>query len=388
MAERRVYLDYAASTPVMPEVVDAILPYFTEDFGNASSLHGFGIKARGAIEDARGSVAAFLNTSPENIVFTGSGTESDNLAIQGYALKHWAEKPSLITSVIEHPAVYNTFKHLEGAGFEVFYVSVDREGIVNMDELESAITPSTGLISIHYANNEIGTVEPIVEIGKLAAEHGIEFHTDAVQALGKRPIDVANDGVTMLSASGHKVYAPKGAGILYLRDRSSIEPLMFGGDHEFHVRPSTENVPAIVGLGAAVEIVSKNLEAEIQREKELREYLITHVISEIEGTTFNGSMQAALPTIASLTFEDFTGYDLVLGFDTEGTAVSAGSACHSSSTEPSRVLTAIGLGAKEALSTIRVSIGRPTTQEDVDYFLERLPVVLATIKSRTGVRDD
>nr|MDO8117123.1 cysteine desulfurase family protein [Candidatus Sigynarchaeota archaeon] len=369
---KRVYLDYSATTPVLPEVYEAMRPYFIHEYGNPSSLHDFGTKARKGIESAREIIAKFLGANPESIIFTASGTESDNIAIQGTYLKKRDISPHLITSSIEHPAVLSTCRFIESLGVDVTYLPVDSNGLVDPSVLNARITDKTVLVSVMFANNEIGTVQPVSRIGDVTTEHHVSFHTDAVQALGSIRINVRRMGITMLSASGHKIYGPKGIGILYVDDREKIHPLMYGGPHEKGIRPSTENVPGIVGFGKAVEIISKDLEREATRELNLREYLVDHVLTEIEGSRLNGSRVERLPGNASLTFDDVSGFDLVLVLDREGVAVSTGAACHSSSAKQSHVLSALGCDTDDTKGTIRISIGRPTKKEDIDYFLEKL----------------
>jgi cysteine desulfurase len=367
-----IYLDYAATTPVLPEVVEAMNPYFTDTYGNPSSLHHFGVRARKAVEDSREIVARFIGTNPETMVFTSGGTESDNLAIFGTFLKNREKNPHIITTAIEHSAVLNTCQFMEQLGADVTYLPVNAEGLVDPAAAEAAITDQTVLISIMYANNEIGTIQPVEEIGQIANSHGIPFHTDAVQALSSTRIDAREKHIDMLSAAGHKLYAPKGVGFFFLGASWGIKPIMHGGDHEYGIRPSTENVPGIVGLATAIDIISRDMNREAKRERELREYIIDHVLAEIDGSSFNGSRTECLPGIASLAFDGVLGYDLAMVLDREGIAVSTGSACHSLSQKPSHVLRALGLSPGISLETIRVSIGRQTTQEEVDYFLEKL----------------
>jgi cysteine desulfurase len=368
----RIYLDYAATTPVLPEVVEAMIPYFTDEYGNASALHDFGVRARKAIEDSRETVARFIGAPPESIVFTSGGTESDNMAVFGTFLKNRERNPHIITTAIEHSAVLNTCQFMEQLGAEVTYLPVNAEGIVDPSAIEAVITDRTVLISIMHANNEIGTVQPVAEIGQIASIHGVPFHTDAVQALSSTHIDVQGNNVNILSASGHKLYAPKGVGILFLDDASTILPIMHGGPHEHGMRPTTENVPGIVGLATAIDIISRDMDRETARERELRDQIINHVLGEIEGSSLNGSRIERLPGNTNFSFEGILGYDLAMVLDREGIAVSTGSACHAASEKPSHVLQALGMSDAAAFGTIRVSIGRQTTQEEVDYFLEKL----------------
>lgn len=378
--QRRVYLDHAATTPVLPGVARRVCEMFTLNFGNASSIHDLGVQAHGAMEEARDTVARFINARPGTIIFTSSGTESDNLAIQGFARKHHASSAHFITSITEHPAVHNTFKFLESLGYRVTYLPVDIEGVVDLKALDRAFTAGTRLVSIHHANNETGTVQPVREIAEIAARHGAAFHTDAVQSLGKVPIDVEAWNVSMLTGSGHKLHAPKGAGFLHVLDPGSLQSIMHGGDQERRLRPSTENVPAIVGMAEAMKIITGDMEGEAARQRGLREHLIDRVLAEVPGSRFNGSRTRALPGIASFSFEGANGFELVLALDREGFAVSPGSACHSRVSDPSRVLLALGLDAATANSTIRVSLGRGTTREEIDGFLEALPGIVAEVR--------
>jgi cysteine desulfurase len=378
---KRVYLDYSASTPVLPEVLEAMKPYYFSEYGNASSLHGFGTKARRALEESREIVAKFIGASPDSVIFTGSGTESDNLAIQGMYLKNKDEPTHFITSTIEHPAVLNTCRFMEEIGVQVTYLPVNSEGMIDPKRLEAEITDKTRLVSIMFANNEIGTVQPVGKICRVTEGRNVPFHTDAVQALGTIRIDVKKLGINMLSASGHKVYAPKGVGFLYIDDTDRILPLMRGGSHEHGLRPSTENVPSIVGMARAVEIISKDLEREAARELQLREYLVKHVLAEIDGASLNGSRKERLAGNANLSFDSVSGFDLVLVLDREGIAVSTGSACHSSSAKPSHVLLALGCDEAGSKGTIRVSLGRQTTQEQIDYFLVKLSEAIKELRA-------
>jgi cysteine desulfurase len=377
----RIYLDHAATTPVTPEVLDAMKPYFSVEYGNASSIHDFGVRAREAVEKSREVVTGFLGADKDSIIFTGSGTESDNIAVQGSAFRHGRSGPHIITSMIEHPAVFATCEFLQTLGFEVTFLPVNGQGLVDPESLKKEIKKNTVLISIMYANNEIGTIQPVSEIGGIAREHGINFHTDAVQAFGKVPVNVRNENITLLSGSGHKLYGPKGVGILYISDRSAVSAIMRGGHHEMNLRPSTENVPCIVGLAKAVETAAGVLEGETRRELELRDYLIDGVLSGVPGSWINGSKKRRLANNANFGFKGLSGFDLVLGLDREGIACSTGSACHTASVEPSRVLTSLGLSNEDAMSCIRVTIGRGTVKDDIDYFLQKLPPLIKELKT-------
>lgn len=384
----RIYLDYAATTPVVQEVLDAMVPFFTQVYGNASSLHDFGIEARKAIERSRVIIASFLKANPDNIFFTGSGTESDNMAILGAVEKRRGSPVHIITSSIEHPAVLNTCKYLESKGVDVTYIPVNQEGKIEANDVESAIRDNTAIISIHHANNEIGTLQPVDAIGRIAREYGILFHVDAVQSFGKIPVNVKDMQISFLSASAHKIYGPKGVGLFFAADQESIVPILHGGPQENGIRPSTENVPAIVGFGKAVEISGEIMAKELDRERNLLEYLIDHVLDETDGSRLNGSRQDRLPNIANFCFDGLSGYDLVLALDREGIACSTGSACHSHSTDPSHVLLALGLSKEVALSAIRVAIGRPTTLEDIDTFLEKLHQVVGELQRESSTEND
>ncbi|HME55657.1 MAG TPA: cysteine desulfurase family protein [Candidatus Lokiarchaeia archaeon] len=384
----RIYLDYAATTPVVPIVFDAMTPFFMQDFGNASSLHEFGIEARKAIEHARETIATFLHVNSGSIFFTGSGTESDNMAILGAVEKKSGSPVHVITSSIEHPAVLNTCKYLESKGVDVTYIPVNQEGMIDANDVEAAIRDDTAIISIHQANNEIGTIQPVEAIGRIGREHGISFHVDAVQSFGKIPVHIKDMEVSFLSASAHKIYGPKGVGLFFAADQESIVPILHGGPQENGFRPSTENVPAIVGFGKAVEICGEIMNEESERERNVLEYLIDHVLDEINGSRLNGSRQDRLPNIANFCFDGLSGYDLVLALDREGIACSTGSACHSHSADPSHVLLALGLSKAEALSAIRVAIGRPTTLEDIDTFLEKLHQVIGELQRESSSEND
>ncbi|MHA1578564.1 MAG: cysteine desulfurase NifS [Candidatus Freyarchaeota archaeon] len=375
---KRVYMDHAATTYVDPEVIQAMLPYFSERFGNASSLHSFGREAKEALEHSREVVAKALGASPDEIYFTSGGTESDNLAIKGAM---WAnrDKSHVITSLIEHHAVLETCSSLEEQGLDVTYLPVDRYGLVSLNHLEDAITEKTGLITIMHANNEIGTIEPIKEIGKIARENDVYLHTDAVQTFGKIPTDVNKLNVDLLSISGHKIYGPKGVGVLYVREDVRIEPVQHGGGHERGVRSGTENVPGIVGLAKAVEISQRELGKEAERLKRLRDRLIKGVL-EIEDSWLNGHPTSRLPNNANFGFAGVEGESLILRLDAKGVAASTGSACSTGSGAPSHVLTAIGLTPEQASGSLRLTLGKRNTEEDIDYALEVLPKIVSDLR--------
>jgi cysteine desulfurase len=375
-----IYMDHSATSPVDPEVFEAMTPYFTEGFGNASTLYKLGRDAKMAMETARKQVASLINAEPKEIIFTSGGTESDNIAIKGTVYRLKNKGNHIITSNIEHPAVTETCKYLEKNGFEVTYVPVDKEGLVHPEDVEKAITDKTVLITIMHANNEIGTIQPIAEIGKIAREHGIYFHTDAVQSVGKIPVDVKSMNVDMLSLSSHKLYGPKGIGALYIKKGVRLEPIIHGGGHERGLRPGTENVPAIVGLGKACEISEKNLDKDMEHLKKLRDKLIDSVLEQNEEAYLNGHRTQRLPGNVNFRFTGIEGESLILHLDSKGIAASTGSACSSIKLEPSAVLMAIGLKEVEAHGSLRLSLGRENTEEDVDYTIKAIKEVVDTLR--------
>ena len=378
---RRIYLDYAATTPTHPEVVQAMLPYFTENFGNPSSVHSLGQEARQAVEEAREKVAHLIGARPQEIFFTSGGTEANNLAIKGVALANRNRGNHIITTPIEHHSVLETCKFLEESGFEITYLPVDGQGLVDPGNVRKALTPKTMLISIMLANNEVGTIEPLAEIGKIAREAEVYFHTDAVQAVGHIPVDVEELGVDLLSASAHKLYGPKGIGALYIRKGTRLVPLAHGGEQESGHRAGTENVPGIVGFGKAAEIAEGEMEEEAKRLASLRDRLITGVLSSVERAWLNGHPIQRLPNNANLSFEFIEGESLMLSLDLEGICVSTGSACSSTSLAPSHVLLAMGLPPEKALSSLRITLGRWTTEEDIEQVLEALPRAVARLRA-------
>jgi len=387
---RRVYMDHAATTPVDPEVVEAMLTYFTRRFGNASSLHSFGREAHQALEEAREKVASLIGARREEIIFTSGGTESDNLAIKGIVYKNRdrvTQSPGshIITSSIEHPAVLETCKYLEERGFKVKYLPVDREGLVNLNMLEESIGKGTVLITIQHANNEIGTVQPIEEIGKIAKEKGVTFHTDAVQTYGKVPIDVAKMKIDLLSLSSHKIHGPKGAGALYAKRGVAFEPLAHGGGHERGLRSGTENVAGIVGLGKAAELAKSRFDSDTARLIGMRDRLIKGALEAVEESYLNGHPTRRLPNNAHLRFTGVEGESLVLMLDGEGIAASTGSACSSKKLEPSHVLMAIGLNEVEAHGSLRLTLGRENTEEEISYVLEKVPAVVARLREMSPI---
>ena len=365
-----IYMDHSATTPVAPEVLAAMLPYFSDKFGNASSLHGFGREAREALEESRQKLARLLNADPEEIVFTSGGTESDNIALRGIAYKNRNSGRHIITSQIEHPAILETCRSLEQEGFSVTYLPVNREGLVDLSELERAIRPDTILISIMHANNEIGTIQPLKEIGSLAAERDIYLHTDAVQTVGKIPVDVEAMGADLLSLSAHKLYGPKGVGALYIRRGTKIQSLATGGGHEMGMRSGTENVPGIVGLARAADLAREEMAAEGQRLTKLRDRLAGLVLQRVKEAWINGSMEKRLPGSLNFGFSYVEGESLLLYLDSKGVAVSTGSACSSHKLEPSHVLLALGLKPEQCHGSLRITMGRANSQEDADYVAE------------------
>ncbi|AIS32171.1 cysteine desulfurase NifS [Methanobacterium formicicum] len=375
------YMDHSATSPVNPEVLKEMLPYFTESFGNASTLYALGREARTAMEKARKQVASLIGAQPEEVYFTSGGTESDNIAIKGTASKLKNKGNHIITSDIEHPAVEETCKYLEKNGYQVTYLPVGEEGIVKVSDVETAITPETILITVMHANNEIGTIQPIKEIGALAREKGIYFHTDAVQSVGKIPVNVGDMNVDMLSISAHKLYGPKGIGALYIRKGVRIDPLLHGGGHERGMRPGTENIPGIVGLGKACQIAEDNLEKNMEYVSSLRDRLIKGVLGKIEQSYLNGHPTKRLPNNANFRFSSIEGESLVLQLDAKGINASTGSACSSKKLEPSHVLMAIGLKEVDAHGSLRISLGTENTPQDIDYTIDAIDEVVERLRS-------
>jgi len=369
-----VYMDNHATTPVDPRVLDAMMPYFTDKFGNAASRnHSFGWAAEEAVENARAQVAKLINASPKEIIFTSGATESDNLAIKGVAEMYREKGNHIITQVTEHKAVLDTCKRLEKYGYEVTYLPVEKDGRINLDDLRRAITPKTILISIMYANNEIGVVQPIAEIGKIAKEKGIFFHVDGVQAVGKIPVDVQRDGIDLLAISAHKIYGPKGVGALYVRrknPRVQLSAIIDGGGHERGMRSGTLNVTGIIGLGKACELCQLEMEAESKRLSALRDRLKNAIMNNLDECYINGSMEHRLPQSLNISFAFVEGESLLMGIN--DVAVSSGSACTSATLEPSYVLKALGVGEDLAHTSIRFGLGRFNTEEEVDYVASRV----------------
>lgn len=378
---RKVYLDNNATTRTRPEVIEAMLPFYGENYGNASSVHAFGRVARTAVDRARAQVAEFLGaSSPEEVIFTSGGTESDNFALKGVVESLKSKGNHVITSAIEHPAVLNTCKYLEKNGVRVTYLGVDKYGIVNVEELKKSITPQTVLISIMFANNEVGTIESMEEIAKIAKERGICLHTDAVQAFGKIGFDVKSLGVDLVSVSAHKIYGPKGIGALYIRKGAKITPQALGGHHEMSKRAGTENVPGIVGFGLAAELAKNEMDFEAKKTTELRDYFYNGLTSKIKDVSLNGHPIKRLPNTLNVGFKYLEGESIVLNLDMEGIAASTGSACTSGSLEPSHVLTAMGVDPAETQGSIRFSLGRETTKEDINYVLGVTPPIIQRLR--------
>ncbi|HEC82831.1 MAG TPA: cysteine desulfurase NifS [Thermoplasmatales archaeon] len=373
----RIYFDHSATTPVDEKVVEAMLEYFSEKFGNASSLHSFGREAKSALEESREKVAKIINADASEIIFTGSGTESDNMAIKGIAFKKG--KGHIITSRIEHPAVLEACRYLEKKGFDITYLPVDKYGVVDVEKVENEIRDDTILISIMHANNEIGTIEPIEEIGKIARKNNIIFHTDAVQSIGKIDVDVKKMNIDMLSISSHKIYGPKGVGALYIRRGIKIEAILHGGGHEHGLRSSTENIAGIVGFAKACEIAEKRMKNDGARLKKMRDRIIKKTL-EIEESHLTGHPEKRLPNNASFYFKGIEGESMVLMLDAKGIAVSTGSACSSKKLQPSHVLLATGIRPEDTHGSLRVTLGRSNTEEEVDYFLEVLPEVIEKLR--------
>ncbi len=378
---KKVYLDHNATTPVHPEVVKAMLPYFGEHFGNPSSVHSFGQEARRALDEARAAVAAGIGARSDEIVFTSGGTESDNIAVTGVARALSGQGRHIITSKIEHHAVLSTCQQLAGSGFELTEVPCDGQGVVDPQSVKDALRKDTVLITIMHANNETGVIQPIEEIGKIAAEHGVVFHSDAVQSLGKLPLDVKSLGVNLMSVSSHKVYGPKGVGALFVRRGTPLVPIVFGGHHERKRRAGTENVSGIIGFAKAVELATADLKSAQAGVLRLRRKLEEGVLSAIQNVRLNGLSVKRLPSTASICFEFIEGESLVLSLDMEGVAVSSGSACTSGASEPSHVLLAMGVPPAIAQGSVRFSLGIENTESGVDYVLEVLPAIVERLRA-------
>lgn len=383
--ERKVYLDHNATTPVHPKVLEAMLPFYKEGFGNASSIHSFGREVKVALDESREKVAKFLNADPLEIYFTSGGTESDNLAIKGVAWANRKKGNHIITSKIEHHAVLESCKFLEREGFEITYLPVDRYGIIDPEELKKNLRKDTILVTIMYANNETGIIEPIEELSVITKENGVFFHTDAVQAGGKKKIDVNKLGVDLLSLSAHKFYGPKGVGALYIRRGVRLTPLAHGGHHEKARRAGTENIPGIVGLARAMEIAHSDMENEEKRLKSLTNSFFDKVTKKIPDVFLNGHLEKRIPNTLNLSFKGVEGESIILNLDLKGIAVASGSACTSGSLEPSHVLSAMGVAPDLAQSSLRFSFGRSNTMEDVDYVVEVLPEIVSKLRAMSPI---
>lgn len=389
MEKRRLYMDYSATTPVKKEVLDEMMPYLTDYFGNASSFHTFGREAKSALDKAREQVASLINAKPNEIYFTAGGSESDNWALEGIAYANRNKGNHIITSKIEHHAILHTCEYLEKHhGFEVTYLDVDGEGRIRLEDLKNAIKDTTILISIMFANNEIGTVQPIKEIGQIAKEHNIVFHTDAVQAAGNIPVDVKELEVDLMSMSSHKIYGPKGVGALYIKTGTKLHNFVHGGAQERRRRAGTENIPAIVGYGKAAELAKANMDNHISTLTRLRNRLMNEILERIPNTRVNGSVENRLPGNINFSFEFIEGEGILLLLDMLGIAASSGSACTSGSLDPSHVLMAIGLPHEIAHGSLRLTVGDFTTEDDIDYIVENLPGVIERLRSMSPLYNE
>lgn len=377
----RIYLDYAATTPVHPDVLAAMLPYFTDAFGNPSAIHSCGQEAKGAVEEARAKVAALIGARDEEIVFTSGGTEADNFALEGVAFASEKKGNHFITTAIEHHAVLETCHFLEKRGFNITYLPVDRYGMVDPDNVRKAITPGTILISVMHANNEVGTIQPLAETGRIAREAGVYFHTDAVQTAGHIPVDINELGVDLLSISAHKLYGPKGVGALYVRKGTKLVSLMHGGGQERGRRAGTENVPGIVGFGKAAEIARQGIDREVMQLTHLRDKLIAGILERIDHTSLNGHPVKRLPNNINISVDFIEGESMCLTLDLEGICASTGSACSSESLEASHVLLAMGLRHEQAHGSLRFTLGRWTTEEEIERVLNVLPGIVTKLRA-------
>ena len=385
---RKIYLDNAATTPTRPEVVEAMLPYFTEKFGNPSSVYEFAAQNKKAVNDARETIAKALNCKMEDIYFTAGGTEADNWALKATVDAYANKGNHIITSKVEHHAILHTCEWLEKHGYEVSYIDVDENGIIKLDELEKAIRPTTILITVMFANNEIGSVQPVKEIGEIAKKHNVLFHTDAVQAFGQLEIDVDELNIDMLSASAHKLNGPKGIGFLYIRKGLKLRSFVHGGAQERHRRAGTENVPAIVGFGKAVEIAMATLKERQAKEIELRDRLITRILSEIPYTRLNGHRTKRLPNNANFSFQFIEGESLLIMLDMQNICASSGSACTSGSLDPSHVLLAIGLPHEIAHGSLRLTLSEDITVEEIDYVVDKVKEIVERLRSMSPLYED
>lgn len=382
---RNVYLDYSATTPVKEEVLKEMIPYFTEKFGNPSSLYDKGLEAKAAVDHAREQLAALINADPKEIYFTAGGTEADNWSLMGVADKLKDKGNHIITTKIEHHAILHSCEFLEKHGYEVTYLGIDKNGRISLEELKNAITDKTILISVMMVNNEIGTVQPIKEIGKIAKAHKIIFHTDAVQALGNVPIDVKDMGIDLMSMSSHKIYGPKGEGALFMRKGLRISNYIHGGAQENSKRAGTENLTGIVGFGKAAELARINFDKHVQHCSELRNYLVDRILKEIPDTQLNGTMEGRHPGNANITFKFIEGESILLLLNQFGISVSTGSACSSKSLEPSHVLVALGVPVEMIHGTVRFTVGDFTTKEDIDYVIEKLKIIVEKLRALSPI---
>ena len=388
MEKKLIYMDNAATTPVKPEVLDAMLPYFTEKFGNPSSIYSISSENKKAITDAREVIAKTINTTPENIYFTAGGSESDNWALKATADAYASKGKHIITTKIEHHAILHTCEYLETKGFEITYLDVDENGLVKLDELTAAIRPDTILISVMFANNEIGTIEPIAEIGKIAHEHGVLFHTDAVQAYTQVPIDVEAMNIDMMSTSGHKINGPKGIGFLYIRKGVKIKSFIHGGAQERHRRAGTENVTGIIGLAKAAEIATANMKERTAEEIKVRDHLIERIEKEIPYAKLNGDRVKRLPNNVNFSFQFVEGESMLILLDSKGICASSGCACTSGSLDPSHVLLAIGLPHEIAHGSLRLTISDQITMEDADYVVDNLKEIVNHLREMSPLYED
>ncbi len=379
---KRIYLDHNATTPVDPAVLEAMLPYFSGDFGNASSIHTFGQRARAAVETAREQVAALINARPQEIIFTSGGTESDNHAIFGVIRLALAGAPAahIVTTAMEHEAVLNTCQALEMQGVAVTFLPVSRDGLIDLDGLRKAVRQETALITVMHANNELGTIQPLQEVGEIAAERDIYFHTDAVQSVGKIPVDVQACQLDLLSLSGHKFYAPKGVGATYIKSGTRLQQFLYGGHHQRGFRPGTENVAGIVGLGKAAEVARLALAEDATRISTLRDQLEQGLLSRVPDARANAAVAPRTPNTSNITFSGIEGEALVIALDLKGLACSTGAACSSGAVEPSHVLMAIGLPPSQARASVRFSLGRHTTAAEIEAALEIIPTAVAQLR--------
>jgi cysteine desulfurase len=377
---KRIYLDHNSTTPVDPRVIEAMLPYYRESWGNASSLHQFGRQAKAGLEESRETIAKVFNCSPDEIYFTSGGTESDNFAIKGTAYEYCDKGKHLITSKIEHPAVLESFEFLEEQGYETTYLPVDNHGFVDPDDLKKAIRPDTILVSIMYANNEVGSIQPIKDLASICKQKGVIFHTDAVQAAGKIPIDLASEPIDLMSTSGHKIYGPKGVGVIFIRKGVKISTWQTGGHHERSMRAGTENVPAIVGYAKAMELAQAEMAERDRRINTLAESFRSRVMAEIADVRFNGPEDNRIKSTVNLCFKGAEGEAIILNLDMRGIGVTSGSACSSGSLEPSHVLTAMGVPPEEAQSAIRFSFGKDNDPDHLDYIVDSVKEAIEKLR--------